>query len=90
MEFHLFQNRKEYCHHDHIPLNLKKRKWISICSVWAVGLFANNQQRSYKLAENKDPINLLNASNGDDDDCVTGRFAHGKFAQNVPPKVRLG
>ena len=23
MDFHLVQNRKEYCHHDHIPLNLK-------------------------------------------------------------------
>ena len=23
MEFHLAQNRKENCHHDHIPFNLK-------------------------------------------------------------------
>ena len=23
MEFHLVQNRKKNCHHDHIPLNLK-------------------------------------------------------------------
>ena len=23
MEFHLVQNRKEKCHHDHIPFNLK-------------------------------------------------------------------
>jgi len=23
MEFHLVQNRKENCHHDHIPFNVK-------------------------------------------------------------------
>ena len=33
MEFHLVQNRKENCHHDHIPFNLKGNGniYISIC-----------------------------------------------------------
>ena len=28
MEFHLVQNRKENCHHDHIPFNLKGNRNI--------------------------------------------------------------
>ena len=54
MEFHLVQNRKEYCHHDHIPLNVKGngnivfsvwervisyREFICLCSeVWGIDL----------------------------------------------------
>ena len=34
MEFHLVQNRKENCHHDHIPLNVKGN---IVFSVWSVG-----------------------------------------------------
>ena len=33
MEIHLVQNRKENCHHDHIPFNLK-RNGILVFSVW--------------------------------------------------------
>ena len=33
MEIHLVQNRKENCHHDHIPFNLKGN-WILVFSVW--------------------------------------------------------
>ena len=33
MEFHLVQNRKENCHHDHIPSNLKGNGNI-VSSVW--------------------------------------------------------
>ena len=32
MEFHLVQNRKENCHHDHIPFNLKGNR-IRVSSV---------------------------------------------------------
>ena len=33
MEFYLVQNRKEYCHHDHIPFNVKENGSIvfSVC-----------------------------------------------------------
>ena len=33
MEFHLVQNRKENCHHDHIPFNLKGNR-IRVLSVY--------------------------------------------------------
>ena len=32
MVFHLIQNRKEYCHHDHIPFNVKRNR-IRVFSV---------------------------------------------------------
>ena len=35
MEFHLVQNRKENCHHDHIPLNVKGNG-ILVFSVWTL------------------------------------------------------
>ena len=33
MEFHLVQNRKQNCHHDHIPFNVKGNRNI-VFSVW--------------------------------------------------------
>jgi len=35
IEFHLVQNRKENCHHDHIPFNLKENR-IRVFSVYEI------------------------------------------------------
>ena len=37
MEFHLVQNRKENCHHDYIPFNVKGNRNI-VFSVYAVSI----------------------------------------------------
>jgi len=35
MEIHLVQNRKEICHHDHIPFNMKWNRNIVLSVLWA-------------------------------------------------------
>ena len=39
MEFHLVQNRKEICHHDHIPFNVKGNRNV-VLSVYVTSLQA--------------------------------------------------
>ena len=36
MKFHLVQNRKENCHHDHIPFNVKGNGSIVFSAVWGL------------------------------------------------------
>ena len=51
MEIHLVQDRKENCHHDHIPFNVKENGNIVPCpnhrvlgGLWVYTVKQNNQQ----------------------------------------------
>ena len=55
MEFHLVQNRKENCNHDHIPFNLKRNRYIFFSMYYNISLLfryiirlKNKQQENRK------------------------------------------
>ena len=52
MEFYLVKNRKENCHHDHIPFNVKGNGNI-VFSVHGTGKFPNQVRPKYTYAVNK-------------------------------------
>ena len=65
MDFHLVQNRKENCHHDHIPFNVKGI-WSIVFSVYWNGRRIYTPSWSlfkHLLRDMLPPINLLFHSN---------------------------
>ena len=57
MNFHLVQNRKENCHHDHIPFNVKGNGNI-VFSVNAYNLTKIQQHKRHVQTSRWDPSEL--------------------------------
>ena len=55
MEFHLVQNHKENCHHDHIPLNVKGNRNI-VFSVWLEKLHWSDVQLFERISRHNERL----------------------------------